>query len=679
MTPLPAILLVADSGKNLVYLGNVIGNLKNVTVIQASSGKEALVKSRGIELALAVIDVDASGMEGYELAKKINRAGSSRQVPVVFLVGEPLERTFLRECGSMMFDCLIKPVDEVVLAIKINLYVNLFIEKQVLQRKAARLGRRTAALKRERGDGLPGDITQRTALEESLRTHQIELVMQNEELMAARTKALNAAEKYTELYDFAPSGYFTLSAEKAIQELNHSGARILGLERSYLIGSHFDFFVSKETQPVFTIFFQNVFTRNEKQVCEVMLQTVGHKVKYVHLEGVVSGNGRQCLINVADITDRKLAEEAISVSEEKYKTMLNASPDGIVLIDPKKNIVEVSEVGVELFGLDNRDDLVGKNFLRFVSPDEKNRIRILIRKTLHDKLVQNVEIKIKKKNNLLFLSEISSILIHSPNGEPKFFMIIVRDISQRKKMEAQQIHADRMANLGEMASGIAHEINQPLNIISMVTDKILFEAARADAISMEFLEKKTEKIFENISRMRNIIDHIRAFSRSHDDYLSTAFSINSSIANAISMVSEQFKHLGIVLDFQPGENLPQIFGNTYKFEQVILNLLSNARDAVIEKKSKHPAPYAMEVAITSFIENQCILVEVSDNGTGINHADFNIIMLPFYTTKAEGKGTGLGLSICYQIIKEMGGNIEIMSDGMNGTKIKLVLNVQNKK
>ena len=72
MTPLPAILLVADSGKNLVYLGNVIGNLKNVTVIQASSGKEALVKSRGIELALAVIDVDASGMEGYELAKKIN-------------------------------------------------------------------------------------------------------------------------------------------------------------------------------------------------------------------------------------------------------------------------------------------------------------------------------------------------------------------------------------------------------------------------------------------------------------------------------------------------------------------------------------------------------------------------------------------------------------------------------
>ena len=266
--------------------------------------------------------------------------------------------------------------------------------------------------------------------------------------------------------------------------------------------------------------------------------------------------------------------------------MLNASPDGIVLIDPKKNIVEVSEVGVELFGLDNRDDLVGKNFLRFVSPDEKNRIRILIRKTLHDKLVQNVEIKIKKKNNLLFLSEISSILIHSPNGEPKFFMIIVRDISQRKKMEAQQIHADRMANLGEMASGIAHEINQPLNIISMVVDKILFDSAKVDRIDLEFLTNKSDKIFENITRIRNIIDHIRAFSRSHDDYVLTAFSLNSSIENAVSMITEQFKHLGITLKLQLEKKIPQIVGNTFKFEQVILNLLVNAKDAVTERKTK---------------------------------------------------------------------------------------------
>ena len=246
-------------------------------------------------------------------------------------------------------------------------------------------------------------------------------------------------------------------------------------------------------------------------------------------------------------------------------------------------------------------------------------------------------------------------------------------------METKQIHADRMANLGEMASGIAHEINQPLNIISMVMDKILFESVKTESINLEFLKKKSDKIFENITRMRNIIDHIRAFSRSHEDYLLTAFDINTSIENAASMILEQFKHLGISLEFQLEPQIPQILGNTYKFEQVILNLLVNAKDAVIEKKTRQEENFEMIVGIKSYLESQFLIVEISDNGIGINNEDIQHIILPFYTTKDEGKGTGLGLTICYQIIKEMGGTIEITSDGFQGTKIKLILESQNKK
>jgi len=298
---------------------------------------------------------------------------------------------------------------------------------------------------------------------------------------------------------------------------------------------------------------------------------------------------------------------------------------------------------------------------------------------MNEGLVQNIELKVRKQNQSLFASEISATLIQGTNGVPISFMVIMRDISQRKKMEAKQIHADRMANLGEMASGIAHEINQPLNIISMVMDKILFESAKVDAITYDFLKKKSDKIFENIIRIKNIIDHVRAFSRNHDDYILTGFDINASIENAVSMMVEQFKHLGIRLNLHLGSEVPQISGNTLKFEQVIVNLLVNAKDAVIERKNKQDENYKMVIGIKTYLEKELLIIEVTDNGIGIMNEDINNLILPFYTTKDEGKGTGLGLSICYQIIKDMGGTIDISSDKTNGTKIKLLLNSLNKK
>jgi len=229
-----------------------------------------------------------------------------------------------------------------------------------------------------------------------------------------------------------------------------------------------------------------------------------------------------------------------------------------------------------------------------------------------------------------------------------------------------------------MASGIAHEINQPLNTLSLVIDNILYEATKKENIGKEYLKKKSEKIFTNITRIKNIIDHIRAFSRTNDDYIMTGFDINLSINNAVTMISKQFEHMDISLDIQLDENPPPIIGNTFQFEQVILNLLSNAKDALLETKKIRKAPFSMLVGIRSFKENQSLIIEITDNGIGISEEDIDNIILPFYTTKDTGKGTGLGLSISYQIIKEINGTIEISSNKDTGTTFKIILMLQNK-
>ncbi len=653
---LPAVLIVDDVAENLWLLEAIINKL-NVRLIQANSGVEALEKTRKQELALAILDVRMPDMNGYELAMKLNKASRFGTIPVIFITAGIIDEKNLHvayDAGAI--DYINKPFKSHVLLSKIKIFLEIYKQKKTIQNDADKL--KIAAQKLE---------------------------MQNDELAQAIIEANKAfvmeeqiSKKYTELYDFAPSGYFTLSVSGEILAVNLAGSQMLGTERAHLIRSTFGFFVSNDTFPVFNDFLQKIFTSTNKHHCKLTIASKGHKPVYAYLTGLCSENRKECLITMVDITDSKLAEDALEVSREKYKTMLNASPDGILLIDLKGIIREVSEIGLELLGFEEKAELTGKHYSRFMPPEERNTTSEIIEKTMSEGIAQNIEVRIKRKNTDILLSEISSTLIQGTDGTPDSLMITVRDISQRKKLEKTQIHADRMASLGEMASGIAHEINQPLNTMSMVMDNILFESSREENMKNEYLKKKSNKIFENITRIRNIIDHVRAFSRNADDYIATNFDVNASIQNAVSMISEQFKHLAIDLRLLLDENKPPIVGNTFKFEQVILNLLGNAKDALQEKGKIQPEFQDQFIEVKSYHENQFFVVEVTDNGTGISEQDIEHIMLPFYTTKDTGKGTGLGLSISYQIIKEMNGSIEILDNIYHGTTFKIILMIQNK-
>jgi signal transduction histidine kinase len=254
-------------------------------------------------------------------------------------------------------------------------------------------------------------------------------------------------------------------------------------------------------------------------------------------------------------------------------------------------------------------------------------------------------------------------------------MAVIRDISERKLFEKQLRHSERMAGIGELATGMAHEINQPLNTMSMIIDNIVF-AMDNNTITENYLKTKIDKVFDNITRIRKIIDHVRTFSRDQDDFIQGQFDIRISINNCISMISEQMNHKDINLTYNNPTYLPLIDGNTYRFEQVMLNLLINAKDAIEEKKLSQSKNFKKKIDITSeFIENQ-IVIEVKDNGIGINQSDIDKVLLPFFTTKAPGQGTGLGLSISYGIIKELGGEIDIQSKPNLGTTVSIKIPVQ---
>lgn len=164
--------------------------------------------------------------------------------------------------------------------------------------------------------------TETKKLIHELEVYQVELELQNEELLHTKKIAQGAIEKYKELYDFAPSGYLTLSREAEIIEINLLGASMLGKERARLKKSKFGFFVSEETKPIFNLFLNKIFTKPVKEICEVGLCPKDNAQVQVLLSGIVNANGTQCLISMVDITDKKLAETELIRAKKKLKKVI---------------------------------------------------------------------------------------------------------------------------------------------------------------------------------------------------------------------------------------------------------------------------------------------------------------------------------------------------------------------
>ncbi|MCX7747963.1 MAG: PAS domain S-box protein [Clostridia bacterium] len=252
---------------------------------------------------------------------------------------------------------------------------------------------------------------------------------------------------------------------------------------------------------------------------------------------------------------------------------------------------------------------------------------------------------------------------------------------QLREKDAQLIQSGKLATLGEMATGIAHEINQPLGGINLMTQGLLMAKARGK-LDDEILNDKLNSILEQIERINKIIAHLRTFARQSEE-TKQELNVNAPIIDVFKLIGEQLKNRDIFIELNLSSDLPSILADHNRLEQVYLNIIGNARDALLEfedfinklKKSEEKPEWVdqwkKKISIVSYQKDNTVIVEISDTAGGIPKPILHKVFEPFFTTKEVGKGTGLGLSISYGIVKDFGGTIEVESEEMKGSKFIL--------
>ncbi len=352
-----------------------------------------------------------------------------------------------------------------------------------------------------------------------------------------------------------------------------------------------------------------------------------------------------------DITRMKQLEERLEKSEKKYYAIFNNIPNAVFVLDVNTlKILDCNKSVIDVYGYE-KDEITKRSFLDLFLDEEKDHYAFKIMTSAYI----NQAIHVNKDGKTLFVA-----IRISPSEylEQKVLLVTTSDITKRLEAEQQLIHAGKMATLGEMATGIAHELNQPLSVIKTASSFCIKKIKNVESIDNNILYTMLEKIGRNVNRSAKIINHMRQFARKSDVILGKV-QVNEVLRRAFEIFSQQLKARGIDVVWDIKENLPTIMADPSRLEQVFINLILNARDAIEEKWKPHePAMGTKTITIkTKLLENK-VIVEIRDTGIGIPEEIVDKIFEPFFTTKEVGKGTGLGLSISYGIIKDCHGDIK---------------------
>lgn len=360
-------------------------------------------------------------------------------------------------------------------------------------------------------------------------------------------------------------------------------------------------------------------------------------------------------------------EEKLRANERKFRSVLEKSYDGILLIDVNDGtIIEWNDALERISGVGRRE----ANGAPFHA--------------LWDKITAgNSDISIDNTALYDFISpssaqdmfEIPGFSLERADGTKRFVEVMfyrirdnvkpiigatIRDATERKRQERVLLQSYKLKSLGVLASGMAHEINQPMTGILLAIGH-LDNMITSGKLTGDIMRLKLQDINGYVDRVRNIIDEIRLFSREQPESAVENFNVTLVLEKLDTLLGAQYRQNGINLRFEYDTELLLVRGNIYKLEQAIINILSNARYAVSQKSSRTQTHIEKSIVVSTGQKDNAILISVRDNGTGMSAEVQKDIFTPFFTTKPVGEGTGLGLSITYGILESMNGTITVDS------------------
>jgi PAS domain S-box-containing protein len=363
--------------------------------------------------------------------------------------------------------------------------------------------------------------------------------------------------------------------------------------------------------------------------------------------------------------------EAARIAQELTQFIDTANAP-IFGIDADGKVNEWNQQAAKITGY-NKEEVMGRDLVAdFITDDYKAAVAAVLDKALNGEETANYEFPLFTQSGAPVDVLLNSTTRRDADGKIVGVVGVGQDITELNKVRIEQeierkqatahiIQASKLATLGEMATSVAHELNQPLNVILMAAGNSLRKMSKGTA-DPTYLSNKLHRIEQQTKRAATIITHMRMFGRKANEKLEPV-DPRQVVSQALELVGEQLRLADITVVTELAEHCPPVLGHRIQMEQVLLNLITNARDAIAENSGE------AKITLRVFTDPQGVHITAEDTGGGIPEAALARIFEPFFTTKEIGKGTGLGLSVSYGIVREMNGTIaaENINDGARFT------------
>ncbi len=402
-------------------------------------------------------------------------------------------------------------------------------------------------------------------------------------------------------------------------------------------------------------------TRTVRGVLEGQVLDISHT--WIEYEG------RSLVFRIyQDLTERKKTEKAIRLSEAKYRTLVETTDTGFLILDHQGRVKDANEEYVRLSGHNTLAEILGRSVVEWTAEYEQQKNAEAVAKCVKDGYIRNLTIDYVDRQGRITPVEINATV----EGKEETLQIIslCRNITERRKlereraaMEIQFLQLSKLASMGTLASGVAHEINNPLAIIITCCDliaKLLKNLGGNEEIASCLGDQR-----KAVERAATIVKGLRILARLETSD-NKVFDIHKAIKATLAFFGPLCIKYGIVIKEDLRSNQPVILANEGGLHQVVVHLLTNAKDACEGKESGI-------ITVETAEEGAWVVLRITDNGSGIAKEHLPRIFDPFFTTKPVGKGAGLGLSISHSIIQSFGGTMRVESEQGKGTSLSIAI------